>query len=103
MHKLVISSALLLTVPLLAACNTVSGVGKDVSALGKGVTHMADEVSDEFFPAPRRNTVRTVYVQPQRRGVASAGQPCDPYSGELSGGSLPPCRTQTVQPRALRY
>ena len=102
MHKLVISSILLLTAPLLGACNTISGVGKDVSALGKGVTHMADEVGDEFFGASRRNT-RTVYVQPQRRGVATAGQPCDPYSGELSGGSLPPCRTQTVQPRGLRY
>lgn len=37
---LVVTAAALMT----AACNTVSGVGKDVTAVGKAVTGAADDV-----------------------------------------------------------
>lgn len=68
---------------LLPACATVEGVGKDISAVGRGVSHVATEVRDEVFsPQPRRT-------------VASAGQACDP-NPELAGGNgLPPCSKDT--------
>ena len=70
---------------LLGGCNTVNGLGKDVEAVGQGVSHMATEVQDEWFGN---------YGQPERAGhtgVAQVGQPCDP-DAELDGGNgLPPC------------
>ena len=72
---------------LLTGCNTLAGVGKDVSAVGNGVTHVAYEVRDEVFGKPG----------PKPRGYASAGQACDPNADELLGGSgLPPCPTSTT-------
>ncbi len=39
-------AVLLLTVaPILSACNTVHGVGEDLSAAGRGIAHTADKVS----------------------------------------------------------
>ena len=73
---------------LLAGCNTVAGVGKDVTAVGKGVSHFAYEVRDEVFGKPG----------PKPRGYAYAGEPCDPSGSELSGGSaLPPCPSSTTE------
>lgn len=79
----------LIALPLLGACNTIEGVGRDVQAVGSGVTSAAQYVEREFFgPQPRE--VRTAQVE--------IGEACDP-SGELSGGSgLPPCRSQIVRP-----
>lgn len=64
----------------LPACSTFEGVGKDISAVGKGVSHVANEVREEvFMPKPRYASVEV-------------GQPCDPSAGELDGGNgLPPC------------
>jgi predicted small secreted protein len=40
-----------ITIPLLlAACNTLEGAGEDVSAVGQGVTHAADQTQQAIFP-----------------------------------------------------
>lgn len=39
---------ILLVLPLLAACNTIEGVGKDVEATGKVVKNTASDVKDEI-------------------------------------------------------
>jgi predicted small secreted protein len=36
---------LLIVAPILTACNTVRGVGQDVSAAGRGIAHTAEKVS----------------------------------------------------------
>ena len=76
--KIALAVAALLAVP---GCNTFEGVGKDISSLGRGVSHVANETRDALFaPAP------------QHARVASAGEPCDPAAGELAGGTgLPRC------------
>jgi len=81
--------AALMALTLLPACNTVAGAGKDVSALGRGITHVATEVNDEVFQRDRRTYPAEVrYRQP----VATVGQACDPNASELYGGNgLPPC------------
>lgn len=69
---------------LLAGCNTFAGVGKDVTAVGNGVTHIAYEVRDEVFGKPG----------PKPRAYAEVGEACDPNPGELLGASgLPSCPT----------
>jgi predicted small secreted protein len=35
---------LLIAAPILTACNTVRGVGQDVSAAGRGIAHTAEKV-----------------------------------------------------------
>lgn len=40
--------ALLFALPILAGCNTIAGVGKDVEAAGKVVKETAEDVQDEF-------------------------------------------------------
>ena len=42
--KLSIATLLLAAAGSISACNTIGGVGEDVSALGKGVTKGADNV-----------------------------------------------------------
>jgi predicted small secreted protein len=42
MRKLVLASLLLLT-PVLAACNTIAGIGKDVSTVGGAVEDAAKD------------------------------------------------------------
>ncbi|MEM9937269.1 MAG: hypothetical protein AAFZ91_03395 [Pseudomonadota bacterium] len=70
-----------------SACATVDGVGRDIQALGGGVSHLANEARDELFASASTSRYR-----------AEAGQACDPYADELSGGSLPPCRTPAPPP-----
>jgi predicted small secreted protein len=36
-------AALLAMAPILSACHTVHGVGEDVSAAGRGISHAADK------------------------------------------------------------
>ena len=68
----------LLALSLLAGCNTVRGVGKDLQAGGKAISETSDEVKD-YLTAP---------AEPGR--TASA---CDPAGPELKGRSdLPPCK-----------
>lgn len=43
LSKLLILLALIGATPLLGACHTTSGMGKDISATGKAITHSADE------------------------------------------------------------
>jgi len=43
MRKLIVLSAVAAAL-LVAACNTISGAGKDVSAAGKAITKTADDV-----------------------------------------------------------
>lgn len=43
MRNLVVTAAVLLAGLSLAACNTVSGAGKDMSSAGKAVTKTAEE------------------------------------------------------------
>lgn len=70
----------------------MAGVGKDVTAAGKGVTHVAYEVRDEVFGKPG----------PKPRGYASAGAACDPNADELLGGNgLPPCTASTTERRSI--
>lgn len=40
--------AALLSLPLLAACNTIAGVGEDVAVAGKVVKETAEEVEEEI-------------------------------------------------------
>lgn len=99
---------------LVTGCATVAGVGQDVQAFGRGVSHFANEVREEFsnrrhrtaktqtraptsYPASRV-TVRQPYTSDQTRPqiytptqyVEQAD--CDPYADELAGGALAPCR-----------
>lgn len=75
---------------VLGGCSTVAGVGKDISAVGKGVTHVADEVREEVFGSPTSRTVQTRYTATGSPTVI-VSQPCD-ASPELAGGNhLPPC------------
>ena len=90
MRKLLISAAAASF--LLAGCNTVAGVGEDVTAVGKGVSHVAYEVRDEVFGKPR----------PKPQGFAAVGEACDPYPDELQGGNgLPPCPSNVTQQRTI--
>ncbi|MEM9740716.1 MAG: entericidin A/B family lipoprotein [Pseudomonadota bacterium] len=96
----------LLALPLLAACNTIEGVGQDVQAVGAGVTSAAQFMERELFgPQPRQT--RTAQADSRnisyRNPQVSVGQACDP-GGELAGGSsLPPCRSQIVRPTPRNY
>lgn len=66
----------------LTGCNTVIGAGRDVQAVGGGISHVAREVNNELLGG----------YGSWNEGVASAGEPCDPAGEELSGASgLPPC------------
>jgi predicted small secreted protein len=104
----VVKSALagLIALPLLAACNTIEGVGQDVQAVGSGVTSAAQFMERELFgPQPRQT--RTAQVQSRsvtyRNPEVSVGEACDP-GGELAGGSgLPPCRSQIVRPTPRNF
>lgn len=50
MIRLLSAAALLASI---AACNTVEGVGRDVSAGGQVITGTAQEVSREIPPVPK--------------------------------------------------
>ena len=66
----------------LSGCYTVDGVGQDIEAAGRGVSHVANEVREEVFTPEDGQPVP----------VAEAGEPCDPSAGELAGGNgLPAC------------
>lgn len=67
---------------MLTGCNTVIGVGRDVQAVGSGISYVARDVNNEVFGGYGR----------WNEGTVTAGEPCDPAAGELRGGSgLPPC------------
>lgn len=86
----------LIAVCALPACSTVAGVGKDVSALGKGITHVADEARDEVFMADAEPRYVETRYQSARGGdpTVIVRDACDPHTKELRGGpDLPPCRT----------
>ena len=79
---------------ILPACSTISGVGKDVSAVGRGLSHVADEVRDEVCTrdSDRRYTETRYTNQYSVRPTVVVKEPCDPSVGELKVGSgLPPC------------
>ena len=81
-NKLGVIGAALVSSLVLAGCNTLAGVGQDVTAVGKGVTHVAYEVRDEVFGKPG----------PKPQAYASVGEACDPNPNELRGGNgLPAC------------
>ncbi len=83
--KQVLIGAVMASLLILPACSTFDGVGKDVSAAGRGLSHVANEVRDEVFNP-----------EPAKRAVAKAGEPCDPNSKDLKGGSgLPACPSVT--------
>lgn len=66
----------------LPACHTIEGAGRDIQAVGGGVSYVARDINNEVFGG----------YGSWERGVASAGEPCDPNAGELAGGGgLPPC------------
>ncbi len=48
MKKLIVSAMTLVLVPVLAACNTVAGIGKDVRATGKVLEETAQDVKEEI-------------------------------------------------------
>ena len=43
MRKLILAAALLVTPVLVSACNTISGLGKDVGAVGDAVSDAAED------------------------------------------------------------
>ncbi len=62
----------------LGACNTVSGFGRDLQALGRGIGVVSAETQQQLF-------------QP-RYAVGSRARACDASGTELAGASgLPPC------------
>ncbi len=88
--------AALVALPFLAACNTVQGVGKDVRAVGNGITGASSYVQRNVFGSEPQPT-QTTYIPAQP--AVSVGQACDP-NGELSGGEgLPPCRKVVFRER----
>jgi len=91
--------AALMALTLLPACNTVHGVGQDVSALGRGISHVSSEVNQEVFQRNRRSyPARVAYRQP----TATVGQACDPYADELSGGNgFPPCPRSSLSRQSV--
>ncbi len=42
--RMIVTTAAVTALALLAGCNTISGAGKDVSSVGKAVTRTADDV-----------------------------------------------------------
>lgn len=67
---------------VLTGCNTVMGVGRDVQAVGGGISHVARDVNNEVFGG----------YGSWNEGTATAGEPCDPGGEELLGASgLPSC------------
>ena len=78
--KCIALGAGLAAIMVLPACSTFEGFGKDISAVGRGVSHVANEVREEVF------------MPKQQYASVSVGQACDPTAGELDGGNgLPPC------------
>lgn len=81
MRQVKLLAGAMLAVSLLAGCNTVRGLGKDLQAGGEAISETSDEVKD-FLTTPQEPT-RT----------ASAGEACDPAGSELKGKSdLPRCK-----------
>lgn len=85
---------LLAALPLLAACNTVDGLGQDVQAAGRGVSNAAGYVEREVFGSNSNDTRRAEVVQ---RGDVSVGRACDPNPELSGGGGLPPCRVSATR------
>jgi entericidin B len=48
MKKLVLVFTALFALPVLSACNTISGIGKDVSAAGDVVSDTAESTKDKM-------------------------------------------------------
>ena len=48
MKKLIIALITLASVPALAACNTIEGIGKDVGAAGDAVAETAKDVKEDI-------------------------------------------------------
>ena len=93
----------LLALPLLAACNTIEGVGKDVQAVGRGVSSAGNYVEREMSN-PRDRQVRTADISYRNTSV-TVGRPCD-ADEELDGGSasdLPACRSGETRPPLRNY
>ncbi len=89
----------LFALPVLTACNTVSGVGKDVQAVGNGISSASSYVQREVFgagPQPGQ-AARLEPVSATRQATVTVGRACDP-NGELAGGEgLPPCQTRSIR------
>lgn len=82
MRRPILAACALGAILLMPACHTIEGVGRDIQAVGDGVSFVARDVNNEVFGG----------YGDWDEGVASAGEPCDPNAGELAGGSgLPPC------------
>ena len=96
-----IALAGLCVLPLLAGCNTIEGVGKDVQTVGRGVTSAATYVERELFePEPSSRQANIAY----RSANVTVGPPCDADS-DVSGGtsSLPACRSRISRPSPRNY
>ncbi|RIJ16011.1 entericidin A/B family lipoprotein [Henriciella mobilis] len=48
MKKLILVFTALFALPVLSACNTISGIGKDVSAAGDVVSDTAESTKDKM-------------------------------------------------------
>ena len=99
--------AILLCLPFLAACNTVTGVGRDVQAVGSGISTASGYVQREVFGVGQTRTqvasVNYIAATPQPgQPTVSVGRACDP-DAELAGGEgLPPCRTRALRAYSRR-
>jgi len=77
MKRTVLLAASLTALSMIASCNTVAGIGKDLQAGGQAISNASDEVADAFTN-PRNDYASTS---------------CDPAGRELKGRSrLPPCK-----------
>lgn len=63
----------LLALAVLAGCNTIAGVGKDLQAGGRAISEASDEVAGSFEDAPDE--------------YAASSKKCDPAGRELKGGN----------------
>jgi len=89
MKMIIACLAVLAAFGFLAGCNTVNGLGKDVQAVGRGVSQASVYVERQVF-APAKSPQAGSGVA-ERSATVRAGEACDP-SGELAGGrGLPPC------------
>ncbi|MEO0466272.1 MAG: hypothetical protein AAF216_06995 [Pseudomonadota bacterium] len=92
----------LAALPLIAACNTIDGIGQDVQAVGTGVSSAANYVERQMF-SPRGDEVQTASVV-YREPSVTVGQACDSSRDPDSRTGLPPCPTTSrmvVQNRSM--
>ena len=89
--QLTIVAGLAICAATLAGCNTVAGLGRDMQAAGRGISHAADatqaNASTGSSTADMAGNARKRYPQPG----ANSQLDCDPDADLVGGSGKPPC------------